>query len=353
MAFVNLVNFKAPNNKSKSWFVPAKGADCFLLIWAKGLPEPTKANEEKVLAVALFSCVGINRMNMDYKLDYITRALSKISHKRLESFVIHRIWNALDNTDIHFVFQQYVVRKEGKYALADLYLPQINLVVEINEPAHYQNQEADNIRNAEISEYVDVKVIDCYNVVNGNAVACTLEELNQRTDMIIEFIRERISETHLIQWKGIDTPEEVRHRGYIKVEDNVSLNTIDDIAAIFGTVPKHRGFLRASGVRVPNKGKEEYVWWPNTHHANWRNELSADKLTITEYPKAESEREGHMKSYLNKDEKRITFLKYTDWLGMNTYRFVGVFQINKEKSIKENKCVWERISDTYKLTVLP
>ncbi|MDE5801081.1 MAG: hypothetical protein K2H74_08685, partial [Paramuribaculum sp.] len=54
-----------------------------------------------------------------------------------------------------------------------------------------------------------------------------------------------------------------------------------------------------------------------------------------------------------KGVKRITFLKYTDWLGMNTYRFVGVFRLNKEKSIKENKCVWERISDTYKLDIQP
>lgn len=33
------------------------------------------------------------------------------------------------------------------------------------------------------------------------------------------------------------------------------------------------------------------------------------------------------------------------------YRFVGVFKLNKEKSIKENKCVWERISNTYQLNV--
>ena len=208
----------------------------------------------------------------------------------MESYVIHRIWNALDDTDIHFVFQQYVVRKEGKYALADLYLPQLNLVVEINEPAHYKNQEADNIRNAEISQYATVKVIDCYNIVNGKAVACSLEELNKRTDKITEFIKKRITETTILPWKGTDTPEEVRQRGSIKVDDNVSLNTIDDIAAIFGAVPKHKGFLRVSAVWVPNKVNEELVWWPNEKHSKWCNKLSDDKLTITEYPIVESER---------------------------------------------------------------
>lgn len=290
---------------------------------------------------------------MDYKLDYITRMLTKISHKRLESYVIHRIWNALDDTDIHFVFQQYVVRKEGKYALADLYLPQLNLVVEINEPAHYRNKEVDNIRNSEISQHADVVVIDCYNEVDGKAVACSLLELNHRTDNVIEFIRIRIEETVIFPWKGTETPEEIQRRGAISVSENVSLNTIDDIAAIFGTKPKHRGFLRVSGISVPNKENKEVVWWPNTSHSKWCNELSPDKLFITEYPKKESERHGHLMSHIDKNIKRITFLKYTDWLGMNTYRFVGVFQLNKEKSIKENKCVWERISDTYQLNMKP
>lgn len=289
---------------------------------------------------------------MDYKLDYITRALSKISHKRLESYVIHRIWNILDNTDIHFVFQQYVVRKEGKYALADLYLPQLNLVVEINEPAHYQNKEADIIRNAEISEYADIKVIDCYNVVNGIAVACSLRELDERTDKVTDYIRKRISETALTPWKGTDTPDQVRQRGALRVEDNVSLETIDDIAAVFGTKPKHKGFLRVSAVWVPNKENKDLVWWPNEKHSKWCNELSPDRLTITEYPKAESQREGHMRSHLDKGVNRITFLKYTDWLGINMYRFIGVFRLNREKSVRENKCVWQRISDIYSLDPL-
>ncbi len=198
-----------------------------------------------------------------------------------------------------------------------------------------------------------VKVINCYNVVNDKAVACSLEELNRRTDKVIEFIKERINESALTPWKGTDTPEEVRQRGVLRVDDNVSLNTIDDIAAIFGTKPKHKGYLRALAVWVSNKENEELVWWPNEMHSKWCNKLSDDKLTLTEYPKEESEREGHMKSHLTEGVKRITFLKYTDWLGMNTYRFVGVFQLNKEKSIKENKCVWERTSDTYNLNILP
>lgn len=289
---------------------------------------------------------------MEYKLEYITRMLAKISHKRLESYVIHRIWNVLDNPDVHFVFQQYVVRKEGKYALADLYLPQLNLVVEIDEPAHFQNKEPDTIREREISKYLEVVRIKCYNETNGVAEPCSLEELNHRTDKITNLIKSKISElgSDFKPWKGIDSVEDIRHRGYISVEENVSFYTIDDIAAIFGTRPKHRGFLRASGVGVPDK-KDEVIWWPNTNHKLWDNSISEDGKTITEFPKDMKERTNHMRRYLDSCEKRITFLRYTDWLGITSYRFVGIFQINPSKSEKENKCIWERISDTYQLYI--
>lgn len=289
---------------------------------------------------------------MDYKLEYITRMLTKISHKRLESYVIHRLWNVLDNPDVHFVFQQYVVRREGKYALADLYLPQINLVVEIDEPAHFQNKEADTIREREISKHVEVVRIKCYNETGGVAEPCSLEELNLRIDKIVGLIRFKISELgpDFKLWKGIDTVEDIRLRGYISVEDNVSFYTIDDIAAIFGTRPKHRGFLRASGVGVPDK-KDEIVWWPNTNHKLWDNSISEDGMTITEFPKDMKERATHMRRHLHSPEKRITFLRYTDWLGITSYRFVGVFQIDQSKSEKEIKCIWKRISDTYQLNI--
>ena len=67
----------------------------------------------------------------DYKLDYITRLFKSIRNKRFESYVIQRIWNQLNNINVKFVTQQYFSREDGKYALADLYLPQINLIVEL------------------------------------------------------------------------------------------------------------------------------------------------------------------------------------------------------------------------------
>lgn len=287
---------------------------------------------------------------MEYKLDYISRLFSKISHKRTESYVINRLWNKLDDARIQFVLQQYVLRKEGKYALADVYLPQLRLSVEVNEPYHYKNVEADRIRNAELSQYMEIQHVNCYNVVDGEAVGCSLEEVNQRTDAVVAYIRRRIAElgADFRPWRDADTVADIRERGCLSVKDGVSLYKIDDIAAVFGTRPKHRGFLRASGVAVPGK-PDEVVWWPNTSHRKWENSLQEDGVTITECPRNESERAAHVRQHIGSNEKRIVFLRYTDMLGLTSYRFMGVYQMNKERSTNENRCVWERISGTYML----
>lgn len=250
-----------------------------------------------------------------------------------------------------FVVQQYIRRTQDKYALADLYLPQLNIFIEINEPYHKDEnrvlREIDRIRNEEILNITNSKpiIIDCDN---------NIQEIHYQITDVISLIKQRIQEMgdNFQPWDDVSTlsVEYHRNKGYLKVDDNECLRTTDDVAEIFGTKPKHRGFLRASGATVPNK-KNEIIWWPNMEHRLWSNELSEDGMFIYEYPKAENKRTAHLKQWLSApEETRITFLRYKDDLGFCFYRFVGVFKLNKEKSIKENKCVWECVSDYYKLS---
>ena len=284
---------------------------------------------------------------MDYKLDYMERLFAKISKKKTESYVISRIWHQLDDDRVKFVVQQYIRRTQDKYALADLYLPQLNIFIEINEPFHKNNTEIDRIRNEEILNITNSKpiVIDCDN---------NLQEIHCQITDVVSLIKQRIKEMgdNFKHWDDVSTlsVEYHRNKGYLRVDDNECLRTTEDIAEVFGTKAKHRGFLRASGAAVPNK-KNEIVWWPNTEHRLWYNELAENGMYIHEYPKAEKKRTSHLKQWLSVPEEiRITFLRYKDDLGFCFYRFVGVLKLNKGKSIKENKCVWECVSDYYKLS---
>ena len=291
---------------------------------------------------------------MDFKLECMERLFAKISKKKTESYVISRIWHQLDDDRVKFVIQQYIRRTQDKYALADLYLPQLNIFIEINEPYHKDKngvlREIDKIRNEEILNVTRSKpiVIDC---------DCDITEIHRQVTDVVNLIRQRISELgdNFKPWDEANTltVEYHRNKGYLKVEDNECLRTTEDVAAVFGTKPKHRGFLRASGAAVPNR-KNEIAWWPNTEHRLWCNQFSEDGMYIYEYPKAEDKRAGHLQHWLSApEETRITFLRYKDDLGFCFYRFVGVFRLDKEKSLQENKCVWERISDTYQLDVTP
>ena len=292
---------------------------------------------------------------MDYKLEYMERLFAKISKKKTESYVISRIWHQLDDDRVKFVVQQYIRRTQDKYALADLYLPQLNIFIEINEPYHKDEngvlREIDRIRNEEIRNVTHSEpiVIDC---------DCDIREIHRQVAEKVSLIKQRISElgASFKPWDDVSTlsVEYHRNKGYLKVEDNECLRTTEDVAAVFGTKAKHRGFLRASGAAVPGK-KNEIVWWPNTEHRLWDNKLSENGMFIYEYPKQENKSitpAEHLKQWLSApEETRITFLRYKDDLGFCFYRFVGVFRLDHDKSIQENKCVWERVSDTYQLSV--
>lgn len=291
----------------------------------------------------------------DFKLDYMARFFRKISHKKFESYVIQRIWHRLNDDRVRFVFQQEVVLAEGR-ALLDLYLPQINVVVEVNE-AYHEDQaqvERDLMRNAEVIKRLGatLKVVSC---------ARTLQEVHDQIESVVDLIRSRIAEEEkqgsFLPWGGYDemSPSYYKKLGYIEVRPYSSyVRTIDDAFSIFGAEPKHRGFLRAAGAEIPRNDEHWLVWCPNAENRNWGNELADDGIIIKEYPKNTRTdtldrvaAKKHLEKYLQLREKRATFFKEKDGLGFNFYRFVGVFELDEELSKQEEHCVWRKICNRY------
>ena len=290
-----------------------------------------------------------NITHVDFKLDYMARLFYKIRHKKFESYVIHRMWHLLHDDRVQFVTQQYVRRSDnGKYALADLYLPQLNMFFEVNEPQHKieSNAIADTLRNETIRNVMnaDLKVIDCCGPI---------AYVHQQIDEYVAIIKNRIEELgeDFKPWRGEDslTVEYHQQKGYLKVSDREYVKTIDDAFAIFGAAAKHRGFLRVASADMPN-ADNEIIWCPNCKNANWYNQLSEDGETIIEYHKKDEEkRKEHVEYHVAHPEKRVTFFREEDDLGFNFYRFAGVFEIDKEQSLLEQKCIWRRISDMYEI----
>ncbi len=54
---------------------------------------------------------------IDYQLEYMEHLFFSIKHKKTESYVIHCIWDKLDDTRIRFEIQQPIKLPNGKTVL--------------------------------------------------------------------------------------------------------------------------------------------------------------------------------------------------------------------------------------------
>jgi very-short-patch-repair endonuclease len=288
---------------------------------------------------------------MNYKLEYITRIFEKTSKKRIENYVVTRIWHLLNNDDVHMIPQQYVYRQSEQYALTDLYFPQVNLHVEVNEPAHYKSQEninADLQRKKEIEQQTGhvLRVIDCRE---------PLIKIHEQIDGIINEINSVISEQKkngLFQpWRpDIErTPEYWRNKKNISIEDDLCLNNIEDICKLFSIDPNKtkRGFLRLGGIMYSQEDNLK-LWWPSEKsRQGWINKLDLDSKLITETHTDLNKRSEHFAKYKKTKEKRIVFFHHKDLLGLVSYKFMGVYCYDTERSKPEIGTVWKLHSNTF------
>lgn len=292
---------------------------------------------------------------MNYKLDYITRILQKTSKKRIENYVISRIWHQLNNDELKIRHQQYVNRGDNKYALTDLYFPQLKYHIEVNEEFHYKNEHKLNVDKLKEEDIIKstkghiVRFIDCQNHK-------TLENIHCQINKIIEEINSLINEHKKIgafkPWEENElTPNYWIHKGLIKVDDDVNLKTIYDIGLLFNVQIKNRGFLKPGAVKFNKNGYSE-IWWPEKKvKNNWINEFHNEFETIIESHTEPLKAKNHLDYFISKNPEcsRIVFFKYKDELGFNFFKFVGCYKFNKDKSIVENKVIWERNSIEYRL----
>ena len=246
---------------------------------------------------------------MDYKLEYMERLFANISKKKTESYVISRIWHLLDDDRVKFVVQQYIRRTQDKYALADLYLPQLNIFIEINEPFHKNNVEVDKVRNEEILNITHSKpiVIDCDN---------DIQEIHRQVADVVKLIKQRISE--LGDRHESQAPWLPARFGCCRSQQKAR----NSLVAEHGT---------------PSLAQRTFGGW----NGYLRISESGGQTCGTSETMA-------FRSRRNKNNIPAV-QRYKDDLGFCFYRFVGVFHLNREKSVQENKCVWERVSNTYKL----
>lgn len=276
------------------------------------------------------------------KLEFISRQLAKASSKKYEHYVITRIWHLLNDLDIKFVTQQYVVRPEGR-ALTDMYFPQLFIHIEIDELHHKNQVDADILREVDIINATGHELIRV-------DVTQELESLNKIIDSIVTKIKEaKASISEFKRWdiEAEQNPRTYISRGTINLNDDVAFRTMVDAANCFGRIYKEKGIWKGGVFHPKEAGK--LIWFPKLYpNKQWINSISNDEDYIYEKNSIEKEARNHIDGTKASPHNRIVFARVRSNLGDIMYRFKGEYELDFEKTNYENGLVWRRISESVK-----
>lgn len=279
------------------------------------------------------------------KTEYIVKVLSRTNRKDYENYVINRIWHQLNDLDIKPVSQQYVKRKDGGYALIDLYFPQFNLGIECDEFRHAGKNalSQDELRHDDIlfaiKDYKERRVPIYKKQGSSNILILReIEEINKDIDKIVNEIKELKKESQrngsFKAWTGAKDVNSAKEKGFMDVRD----------AYYFRTNSEIRDFLGLSNVNIQRSfykiDANYYLWLPHMAieqlngvytAGSWAghiNLLSEDGQTIYEwvnYKKKISKRQINQETESKESFNRIVFAKARDNLDISSYRFLGIF----------------------------
>ena len=275
----------------------------------------------------------IDNKDSAWKANYIVKSLSKIKYKSWELYVVSRLIHTLDDLDIEFVCLQLVIKRDGGHYLVDIYFPQFDMYLEVDEGHHLQinAMKQDKLRQQEILEVSNLEEFRI-SIFNENNTLKALEDINNDIRVIVEKIRlqksEKIRENTFKPWKfeGRYDPAQYIKKGVLEVGSNVILRKQVDVINLFGK--QYKGWMKGWWEM---KGTNYAIWFPRLYRSReWTNSLSNTGDRIEER-KSDGSLIEH-KEDPHRKVQRIVFGHYKNVLGQTVYKFVGIFEYSKQFS---------------------
>lgn len=273
---------------------------------------------------------------MDRK-EYLLRQIAKTNKKNYENYVVTGIVHRLADPQIKYVTQQYVRRPEG-YALTDLYLPQLDYHVEVDEGFHQANVEQDKLREADIINATG-------HTIERVDAMMPLDQLDARIDQIVGQIRalvaaKRASDTFQV-WdpQQEHSPETYIRQGYMDADDDVAFRRQAEACNCFGH--NYAQWYRAQARHAFDPTLT--IWFPKLYgNKDWHNRISADEETIYERRKWDNaafiaEHLGRLAEY-----PRLVFARVRGPLGDVMYRFKGLYEVDVDESRRTMTVTYRR-----------
>lgn len=285
------------------------------------------------------------------KAEYIANQLGKMKNKKYENYCITRIYHLLNRLDIQFVTQQMLKRGNDRIALADLYLPQLDVWVEVDESHHDKQKELDEKRTNDVIQNKIDHLEEIISVKNRphriNVVNKSIEEINIQIDKIVDFIKKKINKLgdNFVPWRvTYEKPDYYIKKGCLDEKDKPAFRTIQEVSELFNK--GYKGMQRSWFRDKPNS--KVTIWCPklkfdSSDKGKWDNFITPDGEVISESDPRVNKKEyvqGAINLYNKGLTERYVFLKFRDSSGRNMYRFKGVFELDIEKTKEKEKTIW-------------
>lgn len=229
--------------------------------------------------------------------------------------------------------------------MTDMFFPQLEIHIEVDEGFHKGQIDADKLREADIINATGHQILRV-------DVTKDIETINTDIDEVVAAIRNTISSTENFEPWDMEAemnPQTYIEKGYIDVKDNVAFRTIADGASCFGR--DYSGGMQKSYFPHPTE-PNKYLWFLKLYpNEQWNNQLSDDEETITEFSKIPERYVEHIDSAKRAAERvhsRIVFARVKSPLGDLMYRFKGEYKIDMDASNYEIGVIFRRINTRVK-----
>lgn len=265
------------------------------------------------------------------KLEYVARSLSRGTNKVYETYVINAIYQKVNNPNLIIETQKEIKLENGYRPLIDLFLPQLNIAIEVDEGYHASETQHnhDIWREKSINSQISKPCIgDSILFERVIAHDVSLEEINARIDEIVRLINSKIeSRTTPLVWKSKEELlEDIKKRGTIQLDDCFDSN-VQIINLVYNR--SYSGW---------QKSTYRLLWFPVisdkdddgtlTSRASWQNFFNQTHSIIYERADNSSLNERKKEWALSDEQNgivRVVFVKDRDSFGKTRKRFAGVF----------------------------
>jgi very-short-patch-repair endonuclease len=283
--------------------------------------------------------MGITKNRVLSKKEFVIKQISRTNKKNYENYVVTRIFHLIDDLDIKFITQQFFKREDGSFGLSDLYFPQFNLSIEIDEGQHKSTIKEDKVRDKDyllatqglLQHSVGwmPKRVKVYGDIS-------LKEIDREVESIVNYIKslkqKALKDGVFVKW-DIEKEFNYYDKKIFDVNHNIVFRTIVDGINYFRLdADKYHGYQRAGALTMD---KKKLLWFPKLYpNKDWDNSISADDTLIKMKPKETSKlkmMEYSLDQIIESHTVKhtIVFAKVKGDLGFVLYRFKGYFVLNE------------------------